>query len=134
MKSLGYPTLKLRDPIRLLGDHPPLPHHHRLQLTDTRAQPLDHHLQRPGTQINDAFCPHDYPELIIDDELRELFDGIKTGVDTTFICDCCFSEEITGFAGTDTDSGSPETGIRSFASSLGSGIKPPADIGKNIQA
>jgi hypothetical protein len=46
--QLNDPIRLLRHPIRLFGDHSPLLRHHRLQLADTREQPLDQRLQRPG--------------------------------------------------------------------------------------
>jgi hypothetical protein len=109
---------------------------------DGKVDSAEEQQKREIRKNNAAFCPHDYPELIIDDELRELFDGVKTGVNTTFIADCCFSGVITGFSGTDTDSTSSETGSRPVTSSLGSSIKPsfgssikpPLDIGKQIQS
>jgi metacaspase-1 len=42
-------------------------------------------------KYDEAICPYDYPRLIIDDELRELFDGIGAGVNLTVISDSCFS-------------------------------------------
>lgn len=50
---------------------------------------------RPPGRYDEAICPYDYPKLIIDDELRELFDGIGTGVFLTFIADSCFSGSLT---------------------------------------
>ncbi len=50
---------------------------------------------RPQGRYDEAICPYDYPKLIIDDELRELFDGIETGVYLTFIADSCFSGSLT---------------------------------------
>jgi metacaspase-1 len=69
-------------------------------------------------RYDQAICPHDYPTLIIDDEFRELFDGIEAelnltlssgeagaGVNLTVICDSCFSGTITDIR-TDADSDS----------------------------
>ena len=42
-------------------------------------------------KYDEAICPYDYPRLIIDDELRELFDGVQKGVNLTVISDSCFS-------------------------------------------
>ncbi|MGH3983440.1 MAG: hemopexin repeat-containing protein [Pseudonocardiaceae bacterium] len=50
---------------------------------------------RPPGSYDEAIVPYDYPKLIIDDELRELFDGIPTGVYLTFIADSCFSGSLT---------------------------------------
>ncbi|MGH3550593.1 MAG: caspase family protein [Pseudonocardiaceae bacterium] len=69
-------------------------------------------------RYDQAICPHDYPTLIIDDELRELFDSIEAelnqafnsdeagvGVNLTVISDSCFSGTITDFrTGPDSDS------------------------------
>ncbi|MDQ3761150.1 MAG: caspase family protein [Actinomycetota bacterium] len=46
---------------------------------------------RKKGRYDEAICPYDYPRLIIDDELRELFDGIGAGVNLTVISDSCFS-------------------------------------------
>jgi metacaspase-1 len=50
---------------------------------------------RPSGRYDEAICPYDYPKLIIDDEFRELFDGIGSGVYLTFIADACFSGSLT---------------------------------------
>ncbi|MGH3693672.1 MAG: caspase family protein [Pseudonocardiaceae bacterium] len=50
---------------------------------------------RPPGRYDEAICPYDYPKLIVDDEFRELFDGIGTGVYLTFIADACFSGSLT---------------------------------------
>jgi hypothetical protein len=45
---------------------------------------------------DEAMCPHDCDRnLILDDELRELFGGMANGVSLTVIADCCHSGTIT---------------------------------------
>lgn len=55
--------------------------------------------KRAAGSYDEAICPYDYPKLIIDDDLRELFDGIGTeGVNLTIILDACFSGTGTDFS------------------------------------
>ncbi len=59
----GIPTqaaFQLDDPIRLLGDHPPLLLHHRLQLADAREQPLNQHLQRTAIRHTKIIPGYDF--------------------------------------------------------------------------
>jgi hypothetical protein len=45
---------------------------------------------------DEAICPYDTTdELLVDDELRELFSGLKPGVRLTVISDSCFSGTVT---------------------------------------
>ena len=45
---------------------------------------------------DEAICPYDCADnLIVDDELRELFANLPKGVNLTFISDSCFSGTVT---------------------------------------
>ena len=47
-------------------------------------------------KYDEALCPYDVQEnLLVDDELRELFAGIANGVHLTVISDSCFSGTVT---------------------------------------
>ncbi len=48
---------------------------------------------------DEALCPYDCADnLILDDELRELFANLRRGVRLSVISDSCFSESVTRFA------------------------------------
>jgi hypothetical protein len=50
-------------------------------------------------RYDEALCPYDCAdELLVDDELRELFAGIAEGVSLTVISDSCFSGTVTRVA------------------------------------
>jgi hypothetical protein len=48
-------------------------------------------------RFDQAICPYDYPKLVIDDELKEISDGVGDGVNLTVISDSCFSGTLTDF-------------------------------------
>jgi metacaspase-1 len=48
-------------------------------------------------RFDQAICPYDYPKLVIDDELKEISDGVADGVNLTVISDSCFSGTLTDF-------------------------------------
>ncbi len=71
------------------------------------------------TRYDEALCPYDMDKrLIIDDELRERFAALPTGVRLTVISDSCFSGSVTRAAGPPT----PDDRRRRFVN--------PSDIGR----
>jgi len=60
-------------------------------------------------RFDNAICPYDYPKLIIDDELRELYDGIKARLNLTTISDSCFSGSLTDLKSSKQKKGKKKT-------------------------
>lgn len=53
-------------------------------------------------EVDEAICPWDMrTELLLDDELRERFAGLRRGVRLTVVSDSCFSGSLTRLAGDD---------------------------------
>lgn len=65
---------------------------HGTQVPDQNADEKD--------AVDEALCPYDYADgnLLVDDDIGAILDGVKAGVSFTFFLDCCHSGSATRFA------------------------------------
>lgn len=76
---------------------------------DEPEEDFEVHGKHFSGRFDNAICPYDYPKLIIDDEFRELYDGVEARVNLTTISDSCFSGSLTDFDSSKQKKGKKKT-------------------------